>query len=328
MFLTRQRILDLLQGKTRNLYNKDQQGGVRDQSIANRALQRGRDFNGETPAGKYLPAHNRYAGRFFNELERVAPAFWGELSKYPIEILFVSGLYGLVYWDEPIQEYNCHLSDYFEENEKTTNIADLWKALLTDALCEFMRAERRRGWPVRHIFDLLSEELYQDIFKWDRLRDEGIEAYHRVCTPLAGPDILPLVANVLATQLPRFYEDSQRFKRGTWMPYPFQPEASVKFSFEDPLGTDPKATREGGTDQARESILKENPGFCDLPAKILEELVLAEHSWQKVESSKNFYFGALVVSYATPVQLWVQTKIPVDQRRKRQRNMEHAAYQA
>lgn len=318
MFFTRRHILNLLRGEAGKLYNKDQQGGFRHETIANRTLQPGQDFGGQAPnAGVYLPAHKRYAGRFFNELERIAPTFWSKLPKYPIEILFVSGLYGLLYWDEPIQEYDCHLSDYFGETQNTKKIADLWKPLLTDALCEFMRAEQRRGWPIRHVFDLLSEELYQEIFDWDRLRQAGIEAYHRVCRPLAGPDILPLAANVLATQLPRFYEDSQRFKRGIWLTHSLQPGSSVAFSFEDPLGTDPRATREGGTDRARESILKVNPRFCEISHEILQELVLAEHSWQKVESSKNFHFGALVVSYATPVQHWVETKIPDDQLQER-----------
>jgi hypothetical protein len=99
---TRKEIFDLLHGG-RRLHNEDQQGGFRGDVGANKALLLGPDFGGQAPGEPvYLPAYRRYNGRFFAALDSLAPNFWSELRKHPIEILFVSGLYGLMYWDEAI----------------------------------------------------------------------------------------------------------------------------------------------------------------------------------------------------------------------------------
>src|ERR1039458_5728501 len=139
----RKRISVLLRGIQGRLYNDDQAGGFRDLRGVNRSLVSGLDVGG-TDYGKqlYWPAHKRYCGRFFVELDAIAPGFWSELNRHPIEILFVSGLYGLLLWDEVIQEYDCHLGDYVKGKEPKQTVARLWRPLLTDVLCEFIKTER------------------------------------------------------------------------------------------------------------------------------------------------------------------------------------------
>jgi hypothetical protein len=293
-------------------------GGFRDLRRANRGLQRGPDF-GDADFGKkiYLPAYRRYSGRFFAELDKLnrdlKRDFWSELPRDRIEILFVSGLYGLLYWDEAIQEYDCHLSDSVERKgqERMQTVAGLWKPRLTDILCEFIGTEKRHGRPVSHVFDLLSEELYQRVFDWERICSKaGVQVHHRVFRPIAGSDTLPFIAQVLGTQLSRFYEESNLFKHGKWRtPHRDHPDSFVKFSFEYPLGSDRNATREGGLDKAYKSILASEPKLSKLPFAVLNRLVVAEHSWQKTQSERNFDFGALIVSYAKSVEHWLHSEL-------------------
>src|SRR5947209_1272249 len=84
------------------LYNKDQKGGFRDERECNRNLKLGSDLGGEQTGGFYLPAHERYCGRFFSRLLRENPDFWKSFPNPSLDILFVSGLYGLVFCDELI----------------------------------------------------------------------------------------------------------------------------------------------------------------------------------------------------------------------------------
>jgi cytoplasmic iron level regulating protein YaaA (DUF328/UPF0246 family) len=100
----REQIFDLLKGKTGRLYNEDQGGGYRDERGVNQALTHDPDELA------YMRAYERYDGRFFTAMRKLKPNFWNEIPKQ-IEILFVSGLYGLLYWDESIQNYDCHLND-------------------------------------------------------------------------------------------------------------------------------------------------------------------------------------------------------------------------
>ena len=72
-----------------------------------------------------MSAHERYAGRFFTKLRHENSEFWQHLRDSAVDVLFVSGLYGLVRWDEPIQNYECHLGDYCEGGTKQTVLA-MW----------------------------------------------------------------------------------------------------------------------------------------------------------------------------------------------------------
>jgi hypothetical protein len=59
-------------------------------------------------------------------------------------MIFVSGLYGLLLWDEPIQDYDCHFADYtLGANPKT--IKEKWGSVLTDVLIAFINNSGRSG---------------------------------------------------------------------------------------------------------------------------------------------------------------------------------------
>src|SRR5215472_12022723 len=144
------------------LYDRDRNGGYRDESPPNFPLANGPDFGGSEPA-LYRPAHERYTGRFFGRLTRLAPNFWREP---PVEILFVSGLYGLVFWDEWIQDYDCHFADYSDpDNIPHSKVSAHWGDELSEALIEFLQRQPSSV-PITTVYDLLSEELYQSLFNW------------------------------------------------------------------------------------------------------------------------------------------------------------------
>ena len=128
----------------------------------NQNLTRGADFGGRHSAA-YLPAVERYDGRFFQALgkEGRRKIFEGE---YPTLIL--SGLYGLLLPTEPVQLYSCPLSD---------QIAELWRSdsLLTNILCEYIR---RRY--ILRIFDLTAIEDYSQLIDWARIIDTQTEVLH------------------------------------------------------------------------------------------------------------------------------------------------------
>jgi hypothetical protein len=158
---------------------------------------------------------------------------------------------------------------------------------------------------------LLSEELYQGLFNWERLCSKArVQVHHRVFRRITGSDSLPFIAQVLATQLTGFYEESNLFKHGKWRtPYRNSENSFVKFSFEYPLGSDDSATRKGGIEKAHKSILAGNPRLSTLPFEVLKRLVVAEHSWQKTQSERTFDFGALIVSYTKSVEHWLHSEL-------------------
>jgi hypothetical protein len=306
---TRNQIYELLHGVRSRLYDEDQKGGFRDERVSNRVLRLGPDFGGDDIGVPiYLPAYKRYSGRFFAELERVAPLFWDEITVRPIDILFVSGLYGLLYWNELIQEYDCHLKDYREFDRKA--ISSLWKPVLSPALADLLKARAQAGHPIDCVYDLLSEEAYQHVFDWEIVSSQGASVHHRIFQGLAGPDILPFVARILADHLPLFLESKERFRNGTWRDLSMHDGRVVRMGFESRLKQDSLATREGDIDHVRKAVLKAHPELESLPRQVFEDLVLAEHSWLKVEGLPQFDFGAVIVSFTKVVERYFKAVLP------------------
>jgi hypothetical protein len=294
--------LTLLKGGPPRLYNEDQKGGFRDDRKCNKDLLLGPDFGGTDPAKAiYLPAWKRYAGRFFSKVEEESPEFWSLIANKPVEILFVSGLYGLLLWDELIQAYDCHFNDYKKDRQKQT-VAEIWDGALTDALSEFV-ANRAGSRPIRHIFDLLSESTYQHMFNWGKIA--GVQVYHRVFKGLAGPDVLPKLAMILGKELPSFCSGSKRFGYDEWYRLPGDRESSIRYGFESQIGRKLDATREGELEETRKVVLERFPRLNEVP-EALERLVLAEHSWEKVRNFEAFDFGAMIVSFSKAVECYLQ----------------------
>ncbi|MHB8653323.1 MAG: YaaA family protein [Terriglobia bacterium] len=243
------------------LYNKDQKGGYRDERECNRNLKLGPDLGGEETGGFYLPAHERYNGRFFSRLLAENPGFWKSLPTRSLEILFVSGLYGLVFWDELIQDYDCHFNDNTNEPSPRT-VASICFDTLTASLCEVIKAYKSSSEHI-YLFDLLSEETYQRLFTWDKVVGSGASVYHRVFKDFAGPDILAPLADILAREFPRF-QGKAGFERGQW--YSLQAgDSNFEYAFEKEVRSERDAVRT----QFREKLLRDHTEFRTLSDHIL-----------------------------------------------------------
>lgn len=209
------------------ILSEDSRDGYLDERGKNPELIEGPDFGCETVPlrNKYLFAFERYQGRFANGLLRTNPDFWNNLPSYPVEIFFVSALYGILLWNEPIQDYDCNLSDFLQfkipknkKNDEKT-LQEFWRNHLTKVICEFL-SEAKKDNPVKIIYDLLSEETYQKAIRWkDVLKThEDVEIRHRVFQEDNNESgHLLNLGSILGSDLDRFLPDSSNpFKVNEW----------------------------------------------------------------------------------------------------------------
>lgn len=157
----------------------------------NERLVRGVDFGGHHTAA-YLPATERYQGRFFQAL--------GEQGRRALrdgdyQALIVSGLYGLLCPMEPIQVYSCPL---------TADVAETWDgdSLLTDVLCDYIDRHE-----VLKVFDLLAIDAYRQLLDWQRLVDSGTEVLHCFDAMASGESALTSLGLFMASGLLARTED-------------------------------------------------------------------------------------------------------------------------
>jgi len=301
-------IAKMLRGRSAatRLYNEDQRGGFRDEHACNRDLKFGPDFGGQEE-GSYLPAHRRYIGRFFSSLCQEARSFWDDLPNHPVEVLFVSGLYGLLFWDELIQDYDCHFSDYTKDKRREA-VSRIWGDTLTLSLLDVVKAQKQPGKSVA-VFDLLSELAYQKLFDWERVAGSGARIHHRIFKNLTGPDILQPLATILATQFATFLTGPNQSGREKWYLAPVRGRA-VQFGFEYPIGDNPQAAREDGIAETTNDVLSNNPEFSGLPRHIRHQIALAEHSWRSIDPSREFDYGVISVSFAKAVEAYLRWVMP------------------
>jgi len=293
------KLLKLLRGETGRLYNEDQKGGFRDLRSCNRQLVEGPDFNGSIPDRQiYLPAYERYCGRFFEQLTRESPDFWRDVRDKPIEIIFVSGLYGLVLWDELIQNYDCHLADR-ARNGKERPVWELWRDTLTSALIDLIR-NRKTSKRFVVIYDLLSEEEYQRAFRWDQLQRLDVEIRHRVFRQSHGPDILTDLATLVAKRLPDLFPDNRaKFEPAQWHDIV---DGGSQVRFERSALTE--------LDHLKLSLKEAHPGLRRVPLETIEDFCLAEALWDKVRGRRDFPLASVVVSFATAVEGFLRSTNP------------------
>lgn len=295
----RTKLLKLLKGEGGRLHNDDQKGGFRDLRPCNRQLVQGPEFGGPPPTSEiYLPAHERYCGRFFVRLTEASRDFWTTLRSQPVEILFVSALYGLLLWDELIQDYDCHFGDR-TRNGKDRPVSELWKDTLTSALRDFIGRSRSAA-PISTIYDLLSEEEYQHAFRWNDFKTLGVEVRHRVVRNSHGPDSLPDLATLVATQSSRFLPGSERgFEIGNWYDVG---DGTSQVRFEPGPVTE--------LDQLKESLKREREWLARVPCETLEDVALAEALWRNFQATRNLPPRAVVISFATAVEGFLRYRIP------------------
>ena len=157
----------------------------------NRELTSGPDLGGRHTA-TYLPALDRYEGRFFQALGAEGKQRLAE-SKH--HTLFLSGLYGLLRPTEPVQLYSCPLAP---------PIAKLWRkdALLTDVLCGYIKKFR-----IARVIDLTAIDAYRRLIDWEKVTATNTDVLHCFDAMAAGDYALTSFGKCVATELLGLSED-------------------------------------------------------------------------------------------------------------------------
>lgn len=85
-----------------------------------------------------MPAYRRYSGNLYGQVE---DAVWPSLSnRDDVDLGIVSALYGLIYWDEPVVEYNVSMKDKVRGGAR---LCTWWKrGGLGEILANFINARR------------------------------------------------------------------------------------------------------------------------------------------------------------------------------------------
>jgi hypothetical protein len=143
----------------------------------------GMDFRGPVKRGDYLPALQRYDGRFYKEFgkQEERRSFLAS-NEFKHDILIVSGLYGLLTPTELIQCYSCHVTDH-------SAIAKQWTEndLLTRLIVEYIKKRS-----IVKVFDFMGEESYRKLISWEMIRHETRNnVLHCYSKQFAGADLLP-----------------------------------------------------------------------------------------------------------------------------------------
>ena len=136
----------------------DWQGVPASELAFNQNLVQGIDLGGHDKPARYLPALQRYDGRFFQTLGGGDDRL--QLLRSRHHILFISGLYGLVIPAEPIQLYSCPLSP---------QVAGVWTRdhVLTDVLIDYVA---KHG--ISRIFDLTAVDAYRKLIDWSAVSSQ------------------------------------------------------------------------------------------------------------------------------------------------------------
>jgi hypothetical protein len=173
--------------------------GNRGDSRYNIELELGPDLgyhsDGIQPADiKYLPAYQRYDGRFF--------AFAGEnaFEQAILEdshVIIISGLYGFLLPEELIQAYSCHLDDEVIIENRSVRISEIWRQnnLPVRVLKTFIDwHDQNHDHTIDCVVDLLSETSYQRLFDWNELypwfKKKQISWFHRAVKGVREPAFL------------------------------------------------------------------------------------------------------------------------------------------
>jgi hypothetical protein len=193
---TRAQIMGLLQsGKIDGTEYKE---GNRAGRPENRALILGPDFGGAINEPRYLPAYRRYSGRTYQAAQNEWISFSNSPDHLRPSLLIMSGLYGLIPFDEYIQNYDCHVTDTDMETGQT--VLAYWGGTMTDVLLSHCDRLESHGTKVGPIIDLLSEKSYQLAIDWKRVQGR-YSSLHRVFEKKIDRDALVNLGTFLRTLL-------------------------------------------------------------------------------------------------------------------------------
>jgi hypothetical protein len=152
--------------------------GLRIADLArNRQLVDGPDLGGESTQASYMPAAERYRGRFYAQLGPDGPAL---LRNSPHHVLIVTPLYGLVAPDELIQTSNCDVDD-------DPRFRQVWTE--GDRLTDFLMAYVRLN-AINLVLDLTARDSYRFLISWATVRSEVKQVYHCFGAETAGDESL------------------------------------------------------------------------------------------------------------------------------------------
>ena len=156
------------------LDSPNRQGVEVSELFYNDHLARGEDFGGKEGTPLYLPAVERYKGRFFLSMGKDRSAVIREANHH---VLFLSGLYGIVRALEPIQLYSCPLDG---------RVAQMWREdeLLTTIVNEYID---RHG--IKRVIDLTAIEAYRNLIDWRKM-GRAADVLHCFWSGGAGADAL------------------------------------------------------------------------------------------------------------------------------------------
>jgi len=143
----------------------------------NLGLRFGTDVGGRSKEGLYLPAAERFHGRFFTALGPEGPTLL--TSAWP-HILILNSLYGLLLPSEPIQDHSLHVTDH-------PRIARAWtdEDLLTEALLSYVE---ELG--ITQVLDLTAQNDYRFLIAWSAVRADVKSVLHCFGEQSVGPGFL------------------------------------------------------------------------------------------------------------------------------------------
>lgn len=307
LFETRSLVFECIkQGRLRDVEMKH---GNREYDPVNRGLVKGPDFNGDDYSGLYLPACLRYIGRFFREVrgnlsDDDALKLW-QRSCGGYQVLIVSGLYGLVSPFDPIQEYTCHFTDRILGISSGLQI--IWRNVLAEIICHLTQ-DTGSGCKVK-LFDLLSEESYQDAFDWGLIY-KNANCFHRAYKLKAGPETLINSASFFKNEFFDGKEEPPEFCRDTFIVRKFLDKPKDQILFEAQLKTT-------GEEVAREGIAEYIPqlkqlygeSWDPLPDRVKNEIANSEYSYQHHCDLRGFDFTAAGICLSKAIEIWLEEKV-------------------
>ncbi|MGH2593776.1 MAG: hypothetical protein ACRDGG_09710 [Anaerolineae bacterium] len=148
----------------------------------NRKLVDGPDFNGIAAGGLYMPAAQRFRGRFYAELGSNGLLL---LTDSRHHVLILTPLYGLVMPSEPIQNHSCYVNDHADIHRYWTE-----EDRLTKVLIAYMD---RYG--ITQVLDLTAEAAFRNLIAWESIRTKA-KVLHCFGEQNAGPAVLRAFAVV------------------------------------------------------------------------------------------------------------------------------------
>ena len=143
----------------------------------NKSLQPSEDLGFSETGGVYLPAIERYNGRFYTSLESGKT----KIIESPHHFLIISGLYGLLLAEEPTQLYSVPI-------EWGCNVQRAWmeNGCITEIFIDYIQTNK-----IKRIYDFTARDDYRDLINWDRVKMEaGVTVLHAMSTEGAGNNAL------------------------------------------------------------------------------------------------------------------------------------------